>query len=756
MRSESDLPSMQDDAGADQGAFESKRASLGSRWSGIWVPGPLGAAVAVGSMAGGLGAFLSLASGVLVSVSLTAYLRTRAAKTFGDVAHGASRAIELTRIRQLLEETDVVTWEFEPSEGKFTYVSPQVRRYGYEIADWYRPGFFAEVIHPDDSARTLSACQASTEQGQDHELVYRMHREDGSVVWIRDLVKVLQRPGRGPLLRGVFVDVTAQKAAEEEIERMSAAARVEAERFELAFAGASIGMWDWNPKSGELVVNDCWLEMGGQSRDQLIGDTSDWANAVHPEDLPSALEALEAHFGGATTFYESTFRKCLPDGEARWILSRGKALDFDEEGRPTRMVGIEIDQTVEVEGRLETERLRDAAEAANRSKSEFLANMSHEIRTPLTAILGYADLMLSGPAELDDKECTREMLATIHQSGSHLISLINDILDLSKIEADRIELDEADVDLTELISGVVALIRPRAVEKDVSLRVVIEGDVPSVVRTDEMRLRQILVNLLGNAAKFTDEGSVELRVMADRECGQLSFEIEDTGPGMSDEQAERLFHQFVQGDNSVTRRFGGSGLGLVISRRLAGLMGGGVRLKETQVGEGSTFLLEVACRVPDGAGSLSSEALCIDSPRGGTVTAPSAPLKARVLLVEDGIVNQRLIAAILRGAGATVDIAGNGAEALEMIDGDPSGDVAYQIVLTDMQMPVMDGYTLAAELRSRGRCAPIIALTAHSMAEDRARCIDAGCDDYATKPIDRLALIETCNRWLRSAAKRAA
>lgn len=747
---------MHDDGGVDQPAFESTQASLKLRRAGTWLTGPLGVAVAVGSMGSGLGPLVSLATGMLVSAGLSAYARTRWATTAGEDASGAAAASELARLRQLLEETDVVTWEYEPSEDRFTYVSPQIRRYGYETTDWYVPGFLAGVIHPDDCARTLGACQASTEQGEDHELVYRMHCRDGSVVWIRDLVKVLERPGAGPLLRGVFVDITAEKLAEEEIERMSAAARVEAERFELAFAGASIGLWDWNPQSGELVVNDCVLEMGGISRDQLAGDTSDWANAVHPEDLPGALEAVETHFSGGTPFYESTFRKCLPDGTTRWILSRGKALEFDDEGRPTRMVGVEIDHTAEVEARLETERLRFAAEAANRSKSEFLANMSHEIRTPLTAILGYADLMLSGQEDLNGKERTREMLATIHQSGSHLISLINDILDLSKIEADRVQLDEADIDLGELISDVVGMIRPRAVEKDVCLSVALEGDVPSVICADEMRLRQILVNLLGNAAKFTDGGSVELKVIADRECNRLVFEIVDTGPGMTEEQAERLFRQFVQGDSSVTRRFGGSGLGLVISRRLAGLMGGTVRLKESRVGEGSTFVLEVACRVPDDAGTLSSDGLCVEGPRGSMVTAPSAPLEARVLLVEDGVVNQRLIAAILRGAGATVEIASNGVEALEMIDANPVGDAAYQIVLTDMQMPVMDGYTLAAELRSRGRRSPIIALTAYAMAEDRARCLDAGCDDYATKPIDRLALIDTCNRWLQAASEQAA
>ncbi len=748
---------MQANGSVNQGPPESKGTPVGSRWRGVWLSGPVGVAIALAAMDAGLGVPLAFALGVAVSVGLAAFDKSKGSRSVHDAAFETARAEELTRMRHLLEETDVVTWEFEPEEARFVYVSPQVRRFGYDLAEWYREGFFWEILHSEDCESTQHSCQLSTEKGLDHELVYRMYCADGSVVWIRDLVKVLQRPGKGPLLRGVFVDMTAQKEAEAEIERISQAARIEAERFELAFAGGSIGIWDWNPQSGDLIVNDCWIDISGLTRDALQGNTDDWANAVHEEDLPGALAAVEAHFAGENTFYESTFRKRRPDGEIRWILSRGKALEFDEAGNPTRMVGIEIDQTAEIEARLETERLRDAAEAANRSKSEFLANMSHEIRTPLTAILGYADLMLSGQEELDDEERTREMLGTIHQSGSHLISLINDILDLSKIEADRIQLEETEVDLAALILDVVGMIRPRTVEKAVSLRVTIEGDVPSHVLCDEVRMRQILVNILGNAAKFTDIGTVELRMRADADSGRLVFEVEDTGHGMTADQAGRLFRQFVQGDSSVTRRFGGSGLGLVISRRLAALMGGDVRLEQTELGVGSTFVVELGCRAAEGAGRLSGSDLSSENARPLVVTDPSAKLEARVLLVEDGVVNQRLIASILRGAGATVDIASHGVEALEMIAAHPDGDAAYQIILTDMQMPVMDGYTLAADLRRRGRKTPIIALTAHAMAEDRARCIEAGCDDYATKPIDRLALIETCARWLRvSSSEQAA
>jgi CheY-like chemotaxis protein len=280
--------------------------------------------------------------------------------------------------------------------------------------------------------------------------------------------------------------------------------------------------------------------------------------------------------------------------------------------------------------------------------------------------------------------------------------------------------------------------------------------VPDRIISDPTRLRQILMNLIGNAAKFTTKGAIEVRVFVEStgEKGRLRFEIEDTGPGMTPDQTRALFTPFTQVDTSVTRRYGGTGLGLSISRRLAEIMGGDVKLESTQPGVGSLFSLELPFVEAPGARmvheSCVSRTARLDGGDGGELTAPAVPLslKGRFLLAEDNAVNQRLILFHLKKAGAQVDVVENGRDALEKIINAEAERRSYHLLVTDMQMPEMDGYTLARTLRDRANDIPIIALTAHAMAEDRQKCIDAGCNDYVTKPIDRVTLIETCRRWV--------
>lgn len=711
------------------------------------VAGPVGVVAALGLHALGVDAIVAGVAAGGLSVGLTLLARRRVIKR--DERSGATA--ELNRLRALVEDIDVVTWEFEPGDRRFTYVAPQAARFGYSAEQWLEPGFFASILHEEDRERVVTSCAASTEKGEDHELVYRMILADGSIVWIRDLVRVVQRPGREPLLRGVFVDITEQRETEMELDRVSNAARIESEHLGLAVAGGHIGTFDWNPSTDELEVNDTWVELTGLERDRLTGTTADWSGSVFEEDLETALEAVDKHFRGETEVYESTVRRRRLDGSTVWIQSRGKVVAWDEEWNPVRMVGIILDRTDEVTHGIESEKLRLEAERSNQAKSEFLANMSHEIRTPLTAILGYAELFASGAESIEDTEKVAQMLETIQQAGDHLLSLINDILDLSKIEADKIELEALDVHLGAELLRVVELIRPRVEGKGVSFEVELAGPIPSHVRIDATRLRQVLVNLLGNAAKFTEEGRVLLRI--DAKDDTLSFEIEDTGSGMTETQAEALFRPFNQGDSSVTRRFGGTGLGLTISRRLARLMGGDVDLARTIAGVGSVFSARFPLVRTDRAVDLDVLEGEPEKKEAAAEQAESRLDDVRILLVEDGPVNQRLIASILRKAGAEVTVASDGLEALDCID---DASEPFTIVLSDMQMPRMDGYTLAARLRDEGFPSPIIALTAHAMAEDRARCLAAGCDDFATKPIDRPALLATCANWAKDPGRKAA
>jgi signal transduction histidine kinase/ActR/RegA family two-component response regulator len=393
---------------------------------------------------------------------------------------------------------------------------------------------------------------------------------------------------------------------------------------------------------------------------------------------------------------------------------------------------------------------REAAETANKVKTEFLANMSHEIRTPLTAILGFTDLLAD---EIDVVHTRTERIDTIRRAGKHLLTIINDILDLSKIEAGRMSVENVPTPLIKIVHEVISLIRPRSAGKGVTLAAHLLTPVPESIIADPTRLRQLLMNIIGNAAKFTEHGSVTINISASN--NRLLIDVEDTGPGMTPQQQTRLFAAFSQADTSMTRTYGGTGLGLIISRRFAQLMQGDVTLTHSTPGEGSCFRIDLPLLAAPGAELATSFQVVAEATKAPTV-AQTVKLAARLLLAEDGSDNQRLICFHLRKAGATVDVADNGAVALQMIDAANARGEPYDVLFTDMQMPEMDGYTLARTLRERNSPMPIVALTAHAMHEDQARCLNAGCDDYATKPIDRALLLETCVKWIQVVRQRKA
>ena len=383
----------------------------------------------------------------------------------------------------------------------------------------------------------------------------------------------------------------------------------------------------------------------------------------------------------------------------------------------------------------------EALEAANAraleataAKSAFLANMSHEIRTPMTAILGYVDLLSD---EAPTEEQRDEYLDTVRANGQHLLRLINDILDLSKVEADRIEVERLEVSLSGLILEAQKLVAPRALEKGLGLEFVAKGELPRTIRTDPVRLRQILVNLVGNAIKFTESGGIEVYVRAGHRSGQpvLHFAVHDTGIGMTDDEIGRLFRPFTQGDASTPRRFGGTGLGLTISRRLAQLLGGDIEV-ESSPGLGSVFTVSIDPGVMPGDDTIR-ELGASARDTGSADDGAGEQLVGRVLVAEDNAVNQKLVRRILEKRGLEVEVADDGAAAVRRALDARDEQRIHDLVLMDMLMPVVDGYEATRMLREEGYPSPIVALTANAMAGDRDRCLAAGCDDFLAKPIER-------------------
>jgi signal transduction histidine kinase/DNA-binding NarL/FixJ family response regulator/HPt (histidine-containing phosphotransfer) domain-containing protein len=394
----------------------------------------------------------------------------------------------------------------------------------------------------------------------------------------------------------------------------------------------------------------------------------------------------------------------------------------------------QLGKEVAVRKRTEEELLvaKEAAEASNRTKSEFLANMSHEIRTPLTGILGFTDVLLAGGDDGDQAK-RHEYLATIQASGKHLLGLINDILDLSKIESGRMEFESEACQPDRLVAEVVRVLQVKAAEKSLDLTVHWDTQIPQMVFTDAARVRQALINIIGNAIKFTAQGGVSLmgRLVTCDKGPQLQIDVTDTGIGIASDKIDHIFDPFIQADNSVTRRFGGTGLGLAISRRIARGLGGDLTAA-SEPGKGSVFTLRFSAGDIAGV-PLITPAVIQKAPAGATTSTQAQTVlpPVNILLVEDGETNRKLIKLMLERAGAKVTTAENGEIGCRV-----AMDKPFAVILMDMQMPVLDGYSATRRLRDAGATLPIIALTANAMTADRQKCLEVGCTDYLTKPIN--------------------
>jgi PAS domain S-box-containing protein len=418
----------------------------------------------------------------------------------------------------------------------------------------------------------------------------------------------------------------------------------------------------------------------------------------------------------------------------------------DLHGRVTAVCGMTTDITARKQAERDLQAAKNAAEEASRAKSDFLANISHEIRTPLTAILGYADVMLA-PRLADEQRIHNAQ--TIRRNGEHLLSILNDVLDMSKIEAGRMTIEHVDTPLPEVMAEVMSLMHHRATEKGLALAVECRTPIPVRILSDPTKLRQIMMNLVGNAVKFTSEGTVTLALAMEHGAagGELVVDVIDTGIGMSTDQLALLGQPFTQGDPSHARRFGGSGLGLSICYRLAQLMGGSMSCR-SKVGVGSTLTLRLPTGDVTGMATVLSLPDVVDAPVQDEAKLDVATLTGRVLIAEDAADTRRLLEAYLRRTGVEVHTVDNGeAVVADAIAAWRSG-TPYDLILMDVQMPRMDGVAATTALRSQGYKGCIVALTANAMDHDRARCIAVGCDGFLTKPIRRDMFLKAVRFYL--------
>ncbi|MBS0348679.1 MAG: response regulator [Proteobacteria bacterium] len=536
-------------------------------------------------------------------------------------------------------------------------------------------------------------------------------------------------------------------------------------RYERVIEGSDQGFWDWNLQTHRFDVSERFETMLGFAPGERNLSEENWPRYVHPDDLAANTASIQRHLQGEQPLHEAELRCLTRTGDWRWILSRGKVVERDAEGRPLIMSGTHTDisdykhllseldrhrhhlqelveeRTMQIEElNRQLERRSRQAETANQAKSTFLATMSHEIRTPMNAIVGLTHILQREPTSPRQGE----LLGRIGQAAAHLLEIINDILDLSKVEAGKLGIEQVDFRLDALLTSVSAQIAEKVNAK--GLHYAIDAPaMPEVLRGDVTRLTQMLLNYLSNAVKFTASGSVTLSVRCEERTASgvlLCFTVTDTGIGLTEEQQARLFQAFEQADGSTTRKYGGTGLGLAINRHLAQLMGGdtGVISRE---GLGSSFWF--TARLGHGAKATDIP----QPPAAGDVLTCLRHRHAgrHVLLAEDEEVNQLVAGEMLADAGLTVDTANDGLQAVER-----ARETPYSLILLDMQMPLMDGLAACQVIRALPlhRDTPILALTANAFREDRERCLAAGMDDFLSKPVDPVRLHASLLHWLDS------
>ncbi|OYW77347.1 MAG: hypothetical protein B7Z37_04690 [Verrucomicrobia bacterium 12-59-8] len=629
------------------------------------------------------------------------------------------------RMRRRVEFLSEVVFETD-GDGKLVFMNKAwTATLGYAVAA-SSGGRLSNYVVEEDQPLLAKLIAGGAASRLDRPVIH-FRRSDDEIVSMEISISALDGPG----VVGTMHDVTNQRRNQQELEKLSLVASF---TDNLVVITDASGCFEW--------VNDAFVKRTGYSLDEVAGLKPGRVLQGPETDREKAAMIGQKLRNGES--FQAELLNYTKSGEPYWVEFHVNPIK-DKDGSIVRFIAVQSDITELKRTQSELKAEKEKAEAASHAKSDFLATMSHEIRTPMNGIIGMSSLLLG--TELAPTQ--REMVDAVRHSGDALMTIIEDILDFSKIEARKLELVEEAFRLNAVINGVIDLLQHKAASRHIGLIVSIAPDVPDSFMGDPGRLRQILMNLVGNGIKFTDEGSIRLEVSCQKPmvAGPVNLEItvSDTGIGMTEEQQSQLFQAFTQVDSSTTRRFGGTGLGLAISKRLVGLMGGTIGV-ESKRHVGSRFWVRLPLRV------VETQAKHLVSETGPTdetaAITPSGGIKPRLLVVEDNEVNSRMAMMMLQKHGFPAEVARDGEEAVERFT---SG--VYDGLLMDCHMPNMDGYEATRAIREiesnplwkRPSCR-IIAMTANVMAGERERCLEVGMDDYLSKPLRARPLIEALNR----------
>ena len=656
--------------------------------------------------------------------------------------HSSKRRLEdVQRIAPLGSwELDVQASEFRGSEVFF-------RILGWTPSAAALPfGKVMEAIPAADRERVDQTIRNTLGTREPFDVEHRIVRRDGTMRVVRSRGQVVaDQGGRSVRLVGTAHDITDYRLAHQNL-------RQSEEKFRSLVANIPDVIWSSNIDGRTHYISPNAEHVFGFTPEEMCEKgTKLWVGQIDPSDSRRIVDAFHQLFAEGRPF-DVEYRLQRKDGE--WIWVHDRAYRTYERSGVRCADGVISDITERKRAEEEMRKAKEAAESANRAKSQFLANMSHEIRTPMNGVIGVAGLLLD--TELTAEQ--RQYAGIVRSSGEALLKVINDILDFSKIEARKLTLEKTDFDLRAVLEDAVAVLALKASEKGLELTCEIEPGTPTLLRGDPFRVRQVLVNLLGNAVKFTSQGKVAVRTRLEAEeacTATLRFTVRDTGIGFRQDRASTLFEPFVQADGSSTRRYGGTGLGLTISKQLVEMMGGQIGV-ESQEGKGSTFWFtgvfekQPQLSAPMGAtGNADTPSATLADPQP---MAAGANRQARILLAEDNLTNQTVAKAMLNKLGYNADVVANGAEALEALR-----EADYDLVLMDCGMPEMDGYETTRCIRerragTRNPHIPIIAITADAMTGDRDKCLQAGMSDYIAKPVEPRKLAEVLEKWLNPPA----